>query len=196
MATRTFMDLVGGIWQQFRTVEVSAGAGDAGKVPNVNAAGILDSTIVNSTITSAGAGSSGKLAALDAAGKLDSTVMPAGVGANSLVFTTTEIIAADSLVNVFNSTGAKARNADAATGRVAHGFTLTGAASGGACTVFFGGQITGLTGKTPGAPQFLGAAGALTETAPSAAGSISQIIGFADGTTTVAFEPMPAVTLA
>lgn len=191
------MDLVAGIWTQIRTVEVSAGAGDAGKVPNVNAAGILDASIVNSTIVSAGAGSSGKVVALDAAGKIDSTVIPSTIGVDSLTFTTTELIAPSSLVNLVNSSGIKVRNADAATGRRADGFTLTGAASGGTCTVYFAGQITGLTGKTPAATQFLGAAGALTETAPSAAGSISQIVGVCDSAgTSVEFVRNPPVTLA
>jgi hypothetical protein len=198
MATTTVADLVAGGLAQKRTVEVSAGAADASKIPNLNASGVLDSSIVNSTVASAGAGSSGKLPALDAAGKLDSTVMPAGVGANSLAILTTEVIAAGALVNIWVSSGTKCRNADGVTGRVAHGFTLAGAGSGAACTVFFGGQITGLTAKTAGAAQFLGAAGAMTETPPTVSGatSISQVIGFADGATTVAFEPLPAITMA
>lgn len=196
MANRTFLDIVAGQQAQVRTVEVSAGAADAGKIPNVNAAGVLDATLVNSTIASAGAGSSGKVVALDASGKLDVTVIPASVAPNSLVIVTTELIAAGALVNVTNVSGKKARNADAATGRVAHGFTISGAASGGNCTVFFGGQITGLTGKTPGAFQYLGAAGALTETPPVAAGSILQTVGVADDTVSVAFDAQPPITLA
>jgi hypothetical protein len=188
MATRTFADLVNGLISQFRTVEVSAGAASASAIPNLNASGVLDASVVNSTVASAGVASAAKLVALDAAGKIDATAMPAGVGANSLAYTTTEVIAAGALVNIWSSSGTKARNADAATGRAAHGFTLAGAGSGGTVTVYFGGQITGLTGKTAGATQFLGAAGALTETAPTAPGSYVQVIGYADGTTTVAFE--------
>lgn len=196
MANRTFVDLVNGLLSQVRTVEVSVGAGSSGGIPNLTAAGVLDPSVVNSTTTSAGAGSSGKLVSLDSSGKLDATVLPSGIGANTLTFTTTEAIAAGALVNITSSTGAKARNADASTGRVAHGFALVGAGSGASVTVYFGGQITGLTGRTPGAAQFVGAAGAITETPPTTASWISQVVGFADGTTTVAFEPLPAITLA
>lgn len=57
----------------------SAGAGDAGKIPKLNASGVLDSTIVNSKTTSAGAGDSGKIPALNASGILDDTIINATV---------------------------------------------------------------------------------------------------------------------
>lgn len=202
MATRTYVDSYQGLNQQFRTVEISAGAASGSQIPNLNASGILDSTIVNSTVASAGAASAAKLVALDASGKIDLTLIPSSVGADSLTFTTSETIAPSSLVNIFNSTGAKVRNADASTGRVAHGFTVSGGASGTVITVYFEGSLTGLVTRTPGARQFLGAAGATTETAPVvgvsgvAAGYYCQVVGVAESTTALAFEADEPVILA
>ena len=90
---------------EYVTKDVSAGAANVGDIPALNAAGVLDSTIVNSIITSAGAGSSGKLTALDASGRLDSSVMPTGIGADTAPYVTTEAIAAGAYVNTFSSTG-------------------------------------------------------------------------------------------
>ncbi len=52
-------------------------------------------------------------------------------------------------------------------------------------------DITGLTGKTPGAAQYLSAAtpGAMTESPPSSVGNLIQKIGSALNTTTVDFNP-------
>jgi hypothetical protein len=83
-------------------------------------AGLL--TEVAASQTSAGAGDAGKIPALDAAGKLDTTFMPTGVGADTASITTSEALAAGDLVNIHNSTGAKARKADASvSGKEAHG---------------------------------------------------------------------------
>lgn len=205
MPTTTYFDIdtATGKQVQRRTVEVSGGASSASQVPNLNAQGVLDATLVNSTVTSAGTGSSGKLAALDSSGKLDPSVIPGSVGRDAITLTLSETVAPSSVVNIHNVTGnARARNADAATGRLAHGFTLTGGASGTDVLVYFEGSITGLTGRTPGARQFLGAAGALTETPPVVgvsgvtAGYILQVIGYATGTASVSYEGDEPVTLA
>ena len=92
----------------------SAGAGDAGKVAQLNANGVLDSTIVNSKASSAGAGDAGKLVALDSGGRIDSTMMPTGIGADTASITASEALAAGDYVNVWNDAGtAKVRKADA-----------------------------------------------------------------------------------
>ena len=227
MATRTFLKQTAGVLTEERTVETSAGAGDASKIPNLNASGVLDATVVNSTTTSAGAGSSGKLAALngsgvldstivnstvtsagagssaklvalDGSGKLDSTVLPVGVGADTASINATENLAAGDFVNVHNSSGPKVRKADASNGRPAHGFVLSAVTSGNPATVYFEGQNTGVTGKTPGAIQFLSAstAGASTETAPTTAGQIVQQLGTAGSATMIIFEAEQPITLA
>jgi hypothetical protein len=197
MATKYITNNAGSL-TEVATLSVSAGAGSVDKIPSLNASGVLDSTIVNSKNTSAGAGDAGKLVALDSSGKIDSTMMPTGIGADSATFTTTEIIAAGAHVNIFNSTGAKARNADASNGREAHGFTILGAASAASCVVFFEGTNTAVSAKTPGATQFLSGTtpGASTETAPTTAGQIVQRLGVATSATTINFEPQPPITLA
>lgn len=198
MANRTFLKMLAGLLAEERTVEVSAGAGDAGKIPNVNASGVLDPTVINAVQVSAGAGSAAKVAALDSSGRLDSSMMPVGVAADSRTLTTSEAIAAGAWVNIFNSSGSKARNADASNGREAHGFTLLGAASGASCVVYFEGTNTAVSGKTPGARQFLSAStpGASTETAPSTAGQLVQQLGFATLATEVNAQVLQPVTLA
>lgn len=164
-----FLNLTSGVPTQETAIIVSAGAGDANKIPK-----------------------------LDAAGKLDSTVMPAGVGAESLSFTTSEAVAAGDFVNIWDSTGVKARKADATVaGKEAHGYVLSAVGSGAAVTVYFDGFNTGRTGMTPGARQFLSTtAGASTATAPAAAGNVAQPIGYAVSATSMVFHPLTPITVA
>lgn len=227
MATQTYLKQSGGQLTEVRTVETSAGAGDANKIPNTNASGVLDATvinakntsagagdagkvpllnasgvlaasIVNSVSTSAGAGDAAKLPALDGTGRLDTSFMPVGIGADTATISATENLAAGDFVNVHNSSGAKVRKADASNGRTAHGFVLAAVTSGNPATVYFEGQNTGVTGKTPGATQFLSAstAGASTETAPTTAGQVVQQLGVAASATVIVFEAEQPITLA
>ena len=176
----------------------SAGAGDANRVPALNASGVLDATIVNSKTTSAGAGDSGKLPALDAAGKLDNSFMPTGIGADTSSIVSSENLAAGDLVNIWNNAAvANVRKADATVaGKEAHGFVLSAVTSPAAATVYFEGSNTGVTGLTPG-PQFLSAtAGLCTATAPSASGNVVQRVGFATSATNMNFQSQTPVVLA
>jgi hypothetical protein len=176
----------------------SAGAGDANRVPALNASGVLDATIVNSKTTSAGAGDSGKLPALDAAGKLDTSFMPTGIGADTSSIVSSENLAAGDLVNIWDNAGtANVRKADATVaGKEAHGFVLSAVTSPAAATVYFEGSNTGVTGLTPG-PQFLSAtAGLCTATAPSASGNVVQRVGFATSATNMNFQSQTPVVLA
>ena len=66
-------------------------------------------------ISSAGAGDSGKIIALDAAGRIDNSMMPVGIGTDSGAVTASENLSAGDFVNIWNSTGAKVRKADATT---------------------------------------------------------------------------------
>src|SRR5512143_1765954 len=76
--------------------------------------------------SSAGAGDAGKIPALDAAGRLDNSMMPVGLGAETDVITTSEALSAGDFVNIWASTGTKVRKADATTaGKEAHGFVLS-----------------------------------------------------------------------
>jgi len=178
----------------------SAGAADTGKLIALNASGVLDSTIVNSKIISAGAGDSGKIPALDATGKLDLSTMPVGLGAESDVITASEALAAGDFVNIWNSSGAKVRKADASTaGKEAHGFVLSAVSSSASATVYRISQSnTQVTGLTPGAKQYLNPAtpGGHTETCPTTTGQVVQVLGSAISATSMNFMPGPAITLA
>lgn len=149
--------------------------------------------------TSAGAGDAGKIPALDAAGKLDSTLMPTGVGADTASIAASENLAASDLVNVWNDSGTvKVRKADGTSeGKEANGFVLAGVTAPASATVYFGGQLTGLSGLTPGARQYLSTTpGARTETAPSSTGNVVQCVGVAISATAISFELAEPVTLA
>ncbi len=196
-STTKFIKNNAGVLTEQAALTTSAGAGDAQAVVALNASGVLDSTIVNSKTSSAGAGDSGKVVALDAAGRIDSTMMPVGIGADTATITTSEALAAGDLVNIWNSTGAKVRKADATTaGKEAHGFVLASFGSATSATVYFEGTNTAVTGLTPG-PQYLSTtAGVASATAPSAAGNVVQRVGFATSATTMNFQAQTPLVLA
>lgn len=221
-STKKFLKNNAGTLTEEAALTTSAGAADADRVPALNAAGILDDSILNAsstsaankipkmnasgvlppavlnaTSTSAGAADANKIAQLDASGRLDSTVLPVGIGADTAVITTSEALVAGDLVNIWNSTGAKVRKADpAAAGKEAHGFVLTGFASGAQATVYFEGTNTAVTGLTPG-PQWLGpTAGKCSTTVPTAAGSVVQRVGFATSATALNFNSSDPIVLA
>jgi hypothetical protein len=178
-----------GVLTEVEAKNSSAGAGDAGKIPALNASGVLAASIVNSTVSSAGAGDSGKLAALDGSGRLDTTVMPTGIGPDTKAITASEALSAGDFVNIHSSSGAKVRKADATTaGKEAHGFVLAAVSNGASATVYFEGTNTGVSGQTPG-PVFLQTtAGTAGTTAPSTSGNVVQNIGIAVSATEINFE--------
>ncbi len=196
-STTKFIKNVAGALTEEAMLITTAGAGDAHKSVALNAAGIVDPTMVNAKNTSAGAGDAGKIAQLDAAGKLDMTMMPSGVGSDSLSMTTSEAVAAGDLVNIWNSTGAKIRKADATVaGKEAHGFVLASVGSGAAVTVYFEGANTSVTGLTPG-PLFLSpTAGLCSSAAPTGSGNVVQRVGFAVSATAMNLQSQPPITLA
>ncbi len=175
----------------------SAGVSDANAVPALNASGVLDASIVNSTTTSAGAGDSGKVVALDGSGRIDNTMLPVGVGADTYSITASEALAAGDLINVWNSSGAKIRKADATVaGKEAHGFVLASVSNGAVGTVYFEGTNTAVTGLTPGVQFLSTTAGLSTTTAPTASGNVVQRVGFAVSSTALNFHSQPPVVLA
>lgn len=221
-STKKFIKNSSGTLTEEAALTTSAGAGDADRLVALNASGILDDTIVNSSATvaankvaklngsgilapalvnavnaSAGAGDAAKIVQLDSSGKIDMTMMPTGVGADSAAVTTSEALSAGDFVNIWNSSGAKVRKADATTaGKEAHGFVLSAFGSSASATVYFEGTNTGVTGQTPG-PVFLATtAGGATSTAPSSSGNVVQRIGFALSATAINFQSQPPVTLA
>ena len=147
--------------------------------------------------TSAGATDAGKIVALDATGKLDNSMMPVGIGADTQSVAASEDLAAGDFVNVYNSSGAKCRKADASTaGKEASGFVLANVTSGNSATVYFEGTNTQVTGMTPGAVFLSTTPGIATSTAPSASGNVVQRIGFATSATTINFQSQVPFVLA
>ena len=197
VSIKKFLKLVSGATTEEAAVTTSAGVGDADKLPALNALGVLDATIIGSKTSSAGAGDSGKVVALDASGHIDITMMPVGLGADTASITTSEALAAGDWINVWNSTGAKVRKADATTaGKKAMGFVLAAFGSGAPATVYFEGTNTQVTGQTPGDVFLQITAGLGGATVPSASGNLVQNIGFATSATSVNFQSQPTVTLA
>ncbi|WP_289241264.1 hypothetical protein, partial [Delftia sp.] len=89
--------------------------------------------------------------ALDDSGRIDNSMMPVGIGADTAVIAASEALAAGDWVNMWNSTGAKVRKADATTsGKEAHGFVLAAVTSGANATVYFEGTNTQVTAQTLG----------------------------------------------
>lgn len=197
-ATKVITHASDGSLQEVAALTTSAGAADAHKLPALNAAGVLDPSIVNAVTASAGAGSAGKVAALDGSGRLDSTMMPVGIGADTASIIASEALAAGDFINVWDNAGtANVRKADGNTaGKDAHGFVLASVASGAAATVYFEGANTQCSGLTPGA-QFLGTTPGKTQSAPpTGSGKVSQRVGVAISATTINFEAQRPVTLA
>jgi len=161
-----------------------------------NNAGVITEKAANQS--SAGAGDAGKVVALDATGRIDSSMMPVGIGADTATVEASENLVAGDYVNIFNSSGAKARKADASTaGKEAHGFVLAAVTSGQNATVYLEGTNTQVTGQTPG-PVYLSAStpGLGASSAPSGSGNVVQRVGIAVSATAVSFEPERVVVLA
>lgn len=148
--------------------------------------------------SSAGAGDAGKIPALDAAGRLDNSMMPVGIGADTASITASEALNAGDYVNVWDSTGDfRARKADATTaGKEAHGFVLAGVSQNDSATVYFEGSNTQVSGMTAGRVYLSTTPGIGSATAPSGSGNVVQMVGTAVAATTVNFEPQPPIVLA
>ena len=150
-------------------------------------------------VTSSGAADAGKMVATDSTGRLDSSVLPVGIGAETDTITASEALSAGDFVNLWNSSGVKARKADGSTsGKTAHGFVLAAVASGASATVYRVSQInTQLTGMTPGATQYLSnvTPGGHMEAYPTASGQTNQILGVAKSATELIFAPSDPITV-
>jgi len=148
--------------------------------------------------SSAGAGDAGKIPALDAAGLLDLTMMPTGIGPEIITLAASEDLSAGNLVNIWIDTDTpKARKADATTvGKEANGFVLDAVTSGNNAEVYLVGVNTQVSGLTVGTIHYLATtAGGVTTTAPSGSGNVVQSVGRSGSATQLAFQPGPAIVL-
>jgi hypothetical protein len=163
-----------------------------------NNGGVLTET--EATQTSSGAADAGKIPALDSAGRIDSTMMPVGIGADIASIVASENLAAGDMVDIYDNAGTpNVRKADGSTaGKYATGFVLAAVISGSNAMVYFEGQNNQLTGLTAGARMYLSATtpGEITATAPTGTGQVVQYVGRAINATTIAFEPAQPIVLA
>jgi hypothetical protein len=157
------------------------------KILSLNTDGSLQE--VQPVSTSAGAGDSGKVAQLDANGKWDVTMMPTGIGADTQAILTSEVLVAGDFVNIYDNAGTKTcRKANAADNtKPACGFVLAGFGSAVTATVYVRGLNTAVpvgafVAANVGKKAFLSAttAGAATLTIPATAGQIAQVVGTID----------------
>lgn len=143
--------------------------------------------------TSAGAGDAGKIPALNSAGVLDITLFPAGIGQASQTFTASEALSAGAIVNIFTS-GARNANATDGSKPGIGFVNASVASAATATVYFPGSIVTGLTGLTIGAPVYLGTtSGQATGTAPTGSGNLVQHLGYALTATSFIFSPTPGV---
>jgi hypothetical protein len=119
-------------------------------------------------------------------------------GAASAALTASEAIAAGDFVNIYSSSGAKVRKANATDDtKPVNAFAQSAIASGAAGSVRgAGGKISVLSGLTPGATYYLATTGgAITTTPPSGSGNLVQEIGVAVSATELLFNPRVGVTV-
>lgn len=110
--------------------------------------------------------------------------------ATAQTITASENLAANDLVNIYNSGGAKARKASAADGtKPAHGYVKVATVSGDPAIVYFDGENDGVSGLTPGTYFLSTTAGQMTTVAPSGNGQIAQKVGVATAAGSFVFEP-------
>jgi hypothetical protein len=169
MSTNRFLGLVSGVTTWFTAINNSAGVADANKIISTGNDG-----------------------------KLDPSLMPAGIGAATEVMVASETLVAGDFVNIWLDTGVrKARKADNSnTGRNADGFVLNAVAANANATVTLQGVNTGLSGLTIGTRYFLGTAGGVATTSPTASGSFIQPLGKAVSATGLNFESDPITIIA
>jgi hypothetical protein len=146
------------------SIDTTTGATDAGKVVSTGADGLIAATFLPSLLVETG-------------------VAPAS-----------ENLAANDQVNFWDDSGTmKVRKADASAanaGKRSWGFVKTAVTSPANATVYFDGEISGLSGLTPGAEYFLSNStpGGITATPVTTSGHLLQSVGFAKSATTLSFE--------
>jgi hypothetical protein len=149
--------------------------------------------------TSAGAADADKIPSLDAQGRLDASMMPTGIGADTANLQASEAIGAGDKINIHDVAGAfRMRRADAAAaGKEADGFVISAVASGASGLAYLEGRITGLSGLVPGARYYLSDStpGGQTVTPPVGAGKVVQFLGKAVSATELNFEPDDGIVL-
>lgn len=155
---------------------------------------------VFAVLTSTGAADAGKIPGLNAAGVLDPSFLPAGIGANSVSAVASEAIAAGKFINLYDNAGALGmRLADNSNNRPAHGYVTAAVTSGASGTAYRLNTVNGnLTGLIPGGQYWLGVAGGVLATALDPAtgtGKTAQYLGIAKSATELVTSEFYAIQL-
>jgi len=142
--------------------------------------------------TSGGAGDAGKIPALDATGRLAENMMPSGVSAETQVCKAgTGGLAENDVVYIHlvtvTLTADKADATDAT--KRAQGYVKAAVSEGEDATVYLDGVLPGI-GLTPGAKYYLTTTpGTVSVTPPSGSGNMVQCVGEAVSETGIKFDP-------
>lgn len=156
-------------------------------------------TEVSAVQTSAGAGDAGKVIALDAAGKLATNMLPSGIGAEQVQVTWAEGVAANDLINVYlDGATWKGRKADGGTNKYrADGFAIASGEAAATGYVQMEGLITGLTGLSQGKLYLNNTtAGTYQQTVPTGTGKLHQVVGRAISDSSYFFQSEEEIVLA
>lgn len=154
-------------------------------------------TEVQPITISAGAGDATKVPQTDATGRLDSSLMPVGITPDVFTSTASGALSAGDAVYL-TSGSLIARASAAVAGNPAIGFVLAASLAAAAATIYFEGRNTAVTGLTPGARYYLSDStpGGLTTTPVTGAGKLHQYVGTAITATSLSWEPDDAIVLA
>lgn len=142
-----------------------------------------------------GAPDAGKIPALNADGLIDPTMLPAGLGQDFVVAKAIEALAENDVVTIYLSGTLNTRLADATDEtKPAHGYVTAAVEMNADATIRLNGVLPGAA-LTPGARYFLSAAvpGGVTDTAPAATGNILQVVGVAVSETQIKFRPLDPI---
>ena len=149
------------------------------------------------TASSSGGGNAGEIPQLDAAGRIDSTMMPVGFGDEVVQLVAGESLTAGDFIGI-NTSGQAVRASAAPGGFDVAGFVLAGYTATTPAIIYFEGANTGRSALTLGARYYLSDStpGGVTTTPVVGSGKRSQLVGIAISTTSIALEVGISITLA
>jgi len=139
-----------------------------------------------------------KVVQTDATGKLDKSLMPVGIAPDTFSVLASEDLLAGDFVHIYDNAGtANVRKADATLpGKHAMGYVTVGVTTGSNAQVYFEGMNSNQVGLTIGKVYLATTAGLATNTVPTTAGQILQVLGNAFNATQVNLELGEPITLA
>lgn len=152
-------------------------------------------TLEDGIDVSAGVADAGKIIKTDAGGLIDPSFLPS---TGDISVEASEALSAGDYVNLFDDSGTvRMRLADNSNGRPADGYVLTAVAplATGVIKPLHVGVNNQLAGLTLGSRYFLGTAGAVVLTPPSASGETVQCLGIARSATELYQQPEDPVLI-